>query len=196
MNQRLFDWKFFVRFIGIYIVLYYGNLLFWGIIDPKNYYSPFADKYLNYISLLITSVFGFSSMIIHFFGVDTIVDGRYLFIPNGTALYMDQPCLGLGVMFFWIAFIFAAKNPATFKIKWAIIGVLSIWLINCARVTLLFFALEKNWAIGRLDAHDMFNYAAYVVIALLIWLVNINSGKLRANGISKVNPEKVSLTSA
>ena len=189
--QRSFDWQYFLRFVVIYLVLFYANQLFWGIVDPRNFYIPFADKYLNYIRLLIGSILGFSNQVIHLFGYNTVVDGLYLFKPGSTTLYMDQPCIGFGVMFFWIAFIWAAQSKSTmrFKIKWSLIGLLSIWVINCTRVVLLFFALEKQWALARFDAHDMFNYASYVAIILLIWAANANSEKVQTDSNYNRSPE-------
>ena len=90
---------------------------------------------------------------------------------------MDVPCIGLGIMFFWIAFITAGASLPVRKIAWCLGGLAAIWLINCLRVTILLYSLEKDWNIGQyVDAHDMFNYSAYIIILFFIWLESKSPG--------------------
>lgn len=110
-------------------------------------------------------------MFLHWLGISALVDGKLIYVINGKSLSMDVPCIGLGIMFFWVAFIIAGTSLAKRKIAWCIGGLIAIWLINCLRVTILLYSLEKDWNIGQyVDAHDMFNYTAYGVILMFIWI--------------------------
>ena len=168
---QIFDWAFFGRFLLIFLPLYTVNHYYWGLIDPKNYYSPFLAKYFNYFSVITSSILHTSNLFLHWLGISSLINGKIIYVINGKSLSMDVPCIGLGIMFFWIAFITAGASLARRKIAWCLGGLAAIWLINCLRVTILLYSLEKNWNIGRfVDAHDMFNYSAYAVILFFIWL--------------------------
>ncbi len=171
-----FDWSFFGRFLLIFLPLYFINNFYWGLIDPKNYYSPFLANYLNYFSVITASILHTSNVFLHGLGISSLVYGKIIYVINGKSLSMDVPCIGLGIMFFWIAFITAGSSATRHKITWCLGGVASIWVINCLRVTILLYSLEKDWNIGKyVDAHNMFNYAAYSLILILIWFESKNS---------------------
>ncbi|MCY7421439.1 MAG: exosortase/archaeosortase family protein [Chitinophagaceae bacterium] len=169
--SQSFDWAYFKRFLLIFIPLYYCNLYYWGLIDPKNYYSLFLATHFNYFSVITASILHTSNVFLHWLAVNTLVQGKLIYVVNGTSLSMDVPCIGLGIMFFWIAYIAAGIKTIKHKIQWCLGGLAAIWLLNCLRVTVLMYSLENSWNIGQyVDAHDLFNYAAYSIILLFIWL--------------------------
>lgn len=169
---------YLVKFALIFIPLYYFNLFFWGITDPRNYYSPFADHYLNYISLITASILHTSNFINHLLGIHSVVQGNVIGVYNVASLTMEPPCVGLGIMSFWVALILPYKSSLKRRIYWCIGGVIAIWFINCCRVSLLMYSLQKNWNTAKyIDEHDLFNYAAYAVVLLLIYLFNTDSNR-------------------
>jgi exosortase/archaeosortase family protein len=91
-------------------------------------------------------------------------------------------CIGYGLISFWIAFIFA--NPVHWKkkIKWGTIGVVSIFIINVIRISLLLIVINNKWPNGiNVDSHTLFNIVAYCLIFLLIFLFDRSEKKSNAD---------------
>ncbi len=183
------DLAFFGKFLLIFIPLYFANLLFWGLVDPNNYYSFFIDNYLNYFDWITATILHTSNLMVHAAGINAVVDGNLLVVKNSNILQMEPACIGISNMIFWIAFIFAGSNTVRYKIKWSLIGIGAIWLLNCIRVAGLLYVLEHNLiSASNVDTHEEFNYATYAVIILLIWIVNSKLGKAnQGDNMGKAN---------
>lgn len=142
-----------------------------GIAAPGNLYSPFVEKYLDYVKWIKLSLMWATGTILSIFGISTytlpdfvirITDGR------GVAIAMD--CVGYGVYSFWIAFVVANKGRFWRKFLWIIFGVLALWFINVIRITLFLLAINKGWPMPLgLDHHTWFNIFAYLFIFIMIW---------------------------
>ncbi|MEO7801789.1 MAG: hypothetical protein ABIR81_07305 [Ginsengibacter sp.] len=142
-----------------------------GLCAPGKYYSAFADHYLNYIDLLRSSLLNTAKILTGIFGFDTYFVNEYtLRVVNGSGIKMIYSCLGIGVMSFWTAFIIANNEKAGNKLKWLIIGLIMLWTINVLRITFLLIANNKHWPIPFFDHHTWFNFLAYGLIFLLMWL--------------------------
>lgn len=165
------DLAYFLKFLFLFLVLYYGNIFYIAVIDPKGIlYSPFLERYLNYIVWLRNSILYTSNSMLHAFGITSSVILPYkLKILHGAYVETIYECLGLGLMSFWIAFVSAEKGTWKKKIQWVFIGIVSIWIINCLRITLLIIALQYDRRIAVMDHHTFFNIFAYALIVLLIY---------------------------
>jgi len=105
-------------------------------------------------------------------------------------------CLGLGIFSFWTAFVLAQSLPIRKKILLTLGGIAGIWLLNCLRIGLLLVALEKDlkawkqsWSfIGKVNHHDLFNYACYTFILLMILLYYKLSRRKKQTAISEAPP--------
>ncbi|WP_460669793.1 hypothetical protein [Larkinella ripae] len=167
---KYLDIAYFSKLFVLFAVLYYFNLFYWGLTDPRNYYSYFLDHYLNYIdwfglsilhtARLFTTVFGFSA---------TVVPPQILKTASGANVILSFSCLGFGILSFWVAFILAYAGHWQRKLRWGVAGVVFIWFINCCRITLLLAALEKEWKTVYLNHHDLFNLASYAIVLALIY---------------------------
>ncbi len=176
--SKSFDIAHLLRFICLFVPMYYINLFVWGITDPRNYYSPFIDNYLNYISWIDNSILYTSNLIVHAFGLNSFVIGKLIKIPAGAGVWLMPPCTGLGIMSFWIAFVVSHRLHWKIKFYWSLTGVAIIWFVNCWRIAVLLMSLQNKWATFKfLDHHEMFNIAAYCVVLLLIYLFNKRSRK-------------------
>ncbi len=92
---------------------------------------------------------------------------------------MAAACAGLGIMSFWTAFIVAQNTCWRKKVAWCVAGILSIWIINCCRIALLFVALQSKWHVNKfMDHHELFNLCAYAIIIIMMFLYN-KEGKLK-----------------
>ncbi len=175
---KYFDFHYFLRLISILILLYYFNFFFRGITDPKNFYSPFIDHNLNYVTWLRSSILYTSNILAHAFGLNSHVDGKIIKVFKGAGVILNLPCLGLGIISFWIAFIFAHRNNFVIRFQWCIIGIVAIWFINCLRISLLLLALQNKLEVNKyINHHDLFNYIAYAAIILLIYFFNAKNNK-------------------
>lgn len=173
------DVTFLKKFLILLIVIHLFNTLNLAITVPKGaVYSSFLDDNLNYIAWIRSYILHTSNLIAHIAGINTsVVLSTKLKILNGSGVFMDTACIGLGLLTFWIAFVLA--NPGSLKRKfvWCIVGSLCICLVNSIRVVLLVVAANNRWKINTFaDHHTMFNIASYSVIALLIYFyINKNN---------------------
>lgn len=172
------DVGYFIKFVIVLVGFYYFNLWFLGITDPQNFYSPFLDHNLNYISWVTASILQTSNGIEHTLGIQSFVAGKLIAVPKGAGVLLNYTCLGFGILGFWIAFILAHKINWKRKLFWCVMGMSAIWLINVGRITVLLLALQNKWKGNNyMDHHDMFNVAAYCIIFLLIYFYNRESRK-------------------
>jgi exosortase/archaeosortase family protein len=167
-----------IRFTAIFCFCYFGTLLVIALASPNGYYSPFVDKYLDYVSWIKLSLINTTRLILSVFGIGAHTEPGFLVrINGGAAVFIAMDCVGYGVYSFWIAFV--AANNGTFwkKMKWIVPGVLILWLINVIRITLFLLAINRGWPMPfGIDHHTWFNIVAYLMIFFLIWLYDRESG--------------------
>ena len=159
--------------------MYYGTVAVEGLAAPGNYYSPFIAHWLDYPGWLRTSLLYGSKAFLSLFGYKTIItDAFHLQMYQGLSVQLVYACLGVGVLSFWNAFVFANKGSWKRKLAWMLGGTLMLWLINVLRVSLVLLATNKRWAIPLgWDHHTWFNIAAYVLIFVLIYFYDKNLKK-------------------
>ena len=163
---------YLLKFILSFCILYYGTIAFIGITSPGGYYSPFADRYLNYVSGLRYFLLHSSKLILEFFGYNIYLKDVYTIrLQNGNGVHVGYDCIGYGVLFFWVAFIYANSVSTSKKIKWLFSGLLIIWMVNVIRIVLMLLSVNYNWPSPfNLNNHTWFNIAAYAVIFTMIYL--------------------------
>jgi exosortase/archaeosortase family protein len=193
-SSAYFDITFFAKLIFLFLAFYFFNIFFLGITTADGrFYSSFLEHNLNYISWLTSSILYVANAIDHLFGVNSFVQNAYnIKTYSGASVTVWLPCLGLGVMSFWVAFIIADANNWKKKLYWIVIGIVAIWFVNCLRISLLLLALEKNWYQSTyIDHHTIFNIATYIVILFMIWLY-LRKSKKEMNADLSVNRNSLS----
>lgn len=170
---------FLVKFLLTFCVLYYGTIAFIGITAPGGYYSPFADKHLDYVAGLRFLLLQSSRAVLALFGWHTYLKDVYTIkLLNGSGVHIGYDCIGYGVIFFWVAFIYANEVAFAKKIKWMLAGITVIWLVNVIRISLMLVAVNNKWMpLFSLDNHTWFNIAAYSVIFTMIYLFDMSEKK-------------------
>lgn len=173
--------KYLFKFILSFCVLYYGTIAFIGISSPGGFYISFADKYINYVAWLRAGLLYCSKIVLQFAGFQVYLPDVYTIkIQGGNAVHIGYDCIGYGVLFFWIAFVFANTIPFVNKIKWMVGGVLVIWTINVVRVCLLLVAINQQWKSPfNFDNHTWFNIVAYIAIFTMIYFFDVAYKKHR-----------------
>jgi exosortase/archaeosortase family protein len=164
-------WIYLAKFAGIFCLLYFGTLAVIGLAAYGGLYSPFVDKYLDYVSWIKVSLIQATALILSFFHIQTHTEpGFMLRYEQGRAVIIAMSCVGYGVYSFWIAFVAANKGKFVKKLIWIFFGVFALWFINVLRITLFLTAINKGWPMPLgIDHHTWFNIFAYALIFLMIW---------------------------
>ena len=165
---------FVAKFLLVFLCCYYGTVAIIGLAAPGGYYNAFIDHYLNYVSWIRSSLLHGSKLALSIFGVDTYLAGEYnLRQVNGRGIRLVYECVGYGVMSFWVAFVVASPGLFIKKFYWSVFGLLFLWLLNIARLSLLLVATNKGWPMPfGWDHHTWFNIFAYLFIFIFMHLFN------------------------
>src|SRR5689334_22919877 len=100
--------KYLIKFILSFCVLYYGTIAFIGISSPGGYYVRFADRYINYVAWLRASLLYTSNGVLKLLRYPVYLPDSYTIkLEKGSGVHIGYDCIGYGVLFFWIAFVFA-----------------------------------------------------------------------------------------
>lgn len=185
LNNSLFI--YFIRFLGAFVILFYGTEALIGITAPGGYYNAFIDEHLNFINWLRSSYIFVTSKLVALFGFHPYRPNNLtLMVEEGGGFRMVYSCLGYGVMSFWGAFIFANKGSWQKKTRWVIGGLLVIYLVNVARLALIVFASHHHWAMPLgWDHHTWFNIFAYLVIFIMIYFYDRSSKAVKGKALTE-----------
>ena len=163
---------FILKFLGLFALLYYFCLFFISItFRGGNEFYIFLRDHLNFVVFLRYSVLRASELLCNLLGIETyIIDTITIRLQSSRkGLHMGYDCIGYGVMSFWTAFVVANNSTLKKKTYWLISGLITIWIINCLRVTFLLIALHNNWSVNKyLDHHTQYNIISYCLIFILI----------------------------
>lgn len=175
--------KFFLRFIAKFLftfgLLYLGTLAVIGLASPDGYYSPFVDKYLDYISGIKNLLLYSTKAILSIFGIATNMEPDYAIrIVNGRGVWIAMDCVGYGVYSFWIAYIVAGTITIKKKMGWILGGLLLLFIINDIRITLFLVAINKGWPMPLgINHHTWFTIFAYGAIFTMMYFFEKNVRK-------------------
>jgi|GEM_PF-2068408 len=169
---RYFDYRFYLRFAGLFLALYFSYLFVVAAVAPSGFYFPFVEKYLNFPVPIRSAVLYTSQFFLSLLNYQTTLVGDQLRSADGySILAMAWACLGIGVKSFWIAFVCAHRLPIRQKVNWVVLGVVTIFFVNCIRVVIMMIAMVEKWSIAEYlgtNAHELFNYLSYAVLLLLV----------------------------
>ncbi|RYF90088.1 MAG: exosortase/archaeosortase family protein [Chitinophagaceae bacterium] len=165
LKDKKFLW-FIAKFLLIFCGLYFGTLAVIGLAAPGKLYSPFIEKYLDYVGWLKQSMIWSVHHISSWLGYETYQEPDYVIrIVKGKAVKIAMDCVGYGVYSFWMAYIIANDGRWVKKLAWVAGGLLLLWMINSARISmvLVYMQQKKPMPLG-IDHHTWFNIVAYIVI--------------------------------
>jgi exosortase/archaeosortase family protein len=165
--------KFAAWFIVLFLVFYYFNIAFWGVVSPGGYYSPFLAGYLNYIVVLRSVLLHSTEFILKTMGFGTIINDHELLLAGHGIINVSYSCLGLGVLSFFVAFVIAYPKPFKAKMIFLLCGILTIEILNVLRFVILALFLNKDQG-QHFDHHTIFNILIYIIISisLFFWVKN------------------------
>ncbi len=170
--SRYFDIGFYLRFAGLFLFFYLTYTFVVAAAAPSGVYFPFVEKYLNFPVLIRIGVLNIGHWLLEWLGYpNQVVDDRIIAADGYNVLQMAWACYGLGLKSFWVAFVCAHHMRLSGKIAWSLVGVITIFLLNCIRVTVLMIAKVDNWKIADYmgtNNHDLFNYLCYAALLVLV----------------------------
>ena len=172
---------FSIKFIVLFLLFYYFNIMFFGLTSPGNNYNAFLDEHLNYVAWLRWGLLHTSSFILNHIGFISIVSTTELLVVSHNKIQLIYSCLGLGVMSFFAAFVIAYPKPVQQKIYFISAGLIAIQVLNVLRLAIV--ALYwTNKAQQIIDHHFVFNSIIYLLISISLYFwVTANDKKLNAN---------------
>ncbi|NOW98785.1 exosortase Y [Mucilaginibacter sp. SG564] len=163
--------KFALKFIILFLLFYYFNILFLGLTSHGNHYNAFLATYLNYIQALRSLLLSGSAFVLRVMGFDVIHNQLDLLVAGKGSIRLAYDCLGLGVMSFFSAFVIAYPKQLKSKLLFLILGLFGIQFLNIIRFVLLalFWSKKTN---GIFDHHTIFNIVIYllILISLYFWV--------------------------
>ena len=180
---------YLVKFFAIFCIAYFGTLAIQGLAAPEGkYYSPFINKYLNYVDWLRYSLLHVSKYFLSLLGYDTVIINNYsLQLVAGRPIHIGYGCIGYGVMSFWLAFMMANKGKWLKKLLWIIGGSIMLWLVNIFRICFLLVSLNISKQFPfKMDNHTFFNICAYIVIFIMIFIYDRSEKKIVGKGGEQV----------
>jgi exosortase/archaeosortase family protein len=173
---------FSIKFLVLFLLFYYFNIMFFGLTSPGNNYNAFLDEHLNYVAWLRWGLLHTSSFILNHIGFISIVSTTELLVVSHNKIQLIYSCLGLGVMSFFAAFVIAYPKKLKPKLWFLLAGLLGIQALNILRLMVL--ALYWNRSRARIvDHHLIFDVFIYIVIviALFRWVNNTSTNQNAAN---------------
>ncbi|GAL84041.1 hypothetical protein CHU_0844 [Sporocytophaga myxococcoides] len=163
----------------IFFSLKYTFYAYVGLLDPRGDYSlPFLEKFSLIQGILYLLVYP-AGYLLSLLGFDTILTYNSVKVVGSGAVRIAFPCMGIEIMFSFIALILA--YPGRNKIKYLIAGVIGIHIINILRITGLALLRHLNPNM-QLPGHDVFNFICYTFIIVLFywWVKNYSSDLLHS----------------
>ena len=160
------------KFLGLFLVFYYGTIACIGIAAPGGYYSPFVSEWLDYVSWVKQSLMTGTGWLVGLFGYTTAQEPGFLIrIVGRRGVIIAMDCVGYGVYSFWAAYVIANSGTLLNKTAWVLGGLLSLWTINVGRISLFLVAVNNNRPMPLgIDHHTWFTMVAYAFIFLLMWM--------------------------
>lgn len=164
--------KFTVIFLLLYLLFDNANKFFNNVNTPTGkYYNAYISEHFNYIQWLRTSLIVPTVKIMELLGYYMMYSKTQILALNGIPSNINYGCLGLGVFSFWAAFVLAFPKPIKQKIRFLIIGLLSIYALNVFRLVILsILTVEIPNEIKYFSYHhDAFNLVVYSILFAMIY---------------------------
>ena len=139
---------FLCRFLMSFALLYYFFPFYRGVIAPggKFLFEFLADNF-NLVYQFTRILPARLKWVLEVAGYQIMQkDYQSIRIESSRGIIVNPSCLGWAVMSFWTAFVFANKGNVKHKLRWILIGLFSITLLNIIRIALIAVAGHLSWA--------------------------------------------------
>ncbi len=170
-----------IYFLLVFFVLYYGFILYVGLITPGGKtYSSFLYSYLDIPDWLSMIVAKASTLLLKVFGYSAYQKSAVNVTIHGSrSVTIAWGCIGVAVIFLWLAFIVAHKAKFAYKLKWVAAGIVLIFAFNIIRIAAIVLSYYYGWKYFQsFNAHSTFNTFTYIIVIILMAIFVFNYNKL------------------
>jgi exosortase/archaeosortase family protein len=158
-----------IKFLMLFIAFYLSCYAVIGLSSPGNFYLPFVQHHLDFISVLRNFILKGAQLLLFIFHIQSSV-GRYtLQVLNGHVVRMVYSCIGYGLLSFWWAFILSISLKIKQKIILIVLGSLFILFCNIIRISLLAYS---NCIINlhlNIEQHTAYNLIIYTLLCIMCY---------------------------
>jgi exosortase/archaeosortase family protein len=176
--DKLAPYAFIIKFLFLFAFLYLLFPFFRGIVAPGGtFYSSFAQHYVNPVKGLTSFITSGARVVLEMLNYETLQRNySTLRIASSRGIVVSASCLGWGVMSFWAAFVVANKGDWQHKLKWLVIGISSILLLNILRISMVALGNHFSWDTIINDHHLIFTILSYsLVILMILWFITVQN---------------------
>lgn len=157
--------------MGIFCVLYYGTYGFIGLSVEGGHYLPWLKK-IDYVTAYRNSLLNSAETALRWLGYNAYRQGNYyLYLAGRNGVQLIYECLGIGMLAFWAAFVATDLGVGIWvKIKWVLVGIGFISVLNVVRISLLLLSAYKHWLNAKtFDHHTVYNIILYCFVFGLLY---------------------------
>ncbi len=159
---------FLIKFLLFFYILYYLYLGYVAVSDARGVYHWHIPTDFDLIYILRNALKYPVSWIMELSGHPAFLSLRGVHLKEGGTIFISFSCLGIKVMLVYISMILA--YPGKRKLLFLFSGLFMIHMLNVSRMVALLFMLLHHERNKAYIAHDIFNYGAYVIILLFLYL--------------------------
>jgi exosortase/archaeosortase family protein len=153
----------------------YNNFFSRLIVVVVFYYLTIVVIYNSVLGeFLVNAILKTSNFFINLSGYDSVLMGRTI-RGSQAALYMDDTCIGINLMYLFAAFIFLMPGKTKHKSWFIFAGLTLIIFYNILRIVLIYISIANNEGkyILPVEIHDVFTYPV-LIFTFWMWTVWIN----------------------
>jgi exosortase/archaeosortase family protein len=157
------SYKSFIIKLSVITVIYYLTIIVF-----------YSQSFIISGRLLVDTLLNTSRYFINLLGYDAVLMGRTL-RSQQAALYMDDSCVGINLMFLFAAFIVLMPGKLSNKLWYIPLGIILILIYNISRIVLIFLSIANNEGhyVLPIDVHDVYTYPV-LIFTFYMWMIWIN----------------------
>ncbi len=137
------------------------GLFDWFLVGKWNLFVLYLTKAILVISNFLFWIIGYEQ---------AYVQAKFIYLENYW-LFLDQNCLGVGLMFVFTGLIFAIRSPFVNRISYVLTGLFLIIVMNAIRIVIILLYIFTNQipASQIEDYHNQSNNIFYLVVFVIIY---------------------------
>ncbi|MFZ4582747.1 MAG: exosortase/archaeosortase family protein [Paludibacter sp.] len=137
------------------------GLFDWFLVGKWNLFVIYLTKAILTISNLIFWIIGYEQ---------AYVQAKFIYLENYW-LFLDQNCLGVGLMFVFTGLILSIRSPFVNRISYILSGLFLIIVMNAIRIVVILLYIFTNQTPANQieDYHNKSNNIFYVVVFAIIY---------------------------
>ncbi|MEI6521861.1 MAG: exosortase/archaeosortase family protein [Bacteroidia bacterium] len=141
--------------------------LFTDHLEKQEWFRPYWYSFLGIILKVLTF---FAPIFLRWVGYEVINDGPLIKIVGTPGVLVGPACIGLGVLYGFVALMFVYPGPLKKKLWFTPIGIFGILIINSIRISSLAITSSINPDSVDFMHKYVFNVLAYIFI-FIMWVL-------------------------